>query len=129
MESTLGQVAERSDRFGRPHALRQAFADKEEREGRHYPGQDFMDVAPRTPPAAVQSAHELIRAFEVVNNDGFPELFAKALQAGKLEDSFENRKEFGFLLAMQALGHGVGLGDTFGEHGLKVPYIESYLLE
>lgn len=104
-----------------------AWADEEERAGRGYPGQDLMDVAPETPPEAAQAAMELMKAFELLNKDGFPELLAKTLRAGKLEDSLKNREEFGYLLAMQALGHGVGLGDEFGDHGLEVPDIEFYL--
>jgi hypothetical protein len=104
-----------------------AWADKEEEAGHSYPGQELMDAAPSTPPEAELTASELIRSAEVLNGSDLQAMLAQALRAINVEDSPRNRREFGFLLAMQALGHGVGLDDSFGNHGLKVPDIEFYL--
>lgn len=105
-----------------------AWADQEEREGRGHSGQELMEVAPSTPPDADQAAVGLMKSFELLNKKSFEQMHHKALlTGGNLEDSKKNREEFGYSLAMEALGTGVGLGDEFGKHGLEVPYIEFYL--
>lgn len=104
-----------------------AWADQEERDGRSHSGQELMDVAPPTITEADRSAIGLMASTELLNGMSFTKMYAQALKAGGLEDSFEMREEFGHLLAMHALGSGVGLGDTFGKHGLRVPSVEFYL--
>lgn len=104
-----------------------AWADREESEGRTYPGKELFDVAPPAPAEAYHAAAELIRSTEVKNRRLIDTIYKRALEASKREDSSSTLEEFGYLLAMQALGHGVGLEDEFPGHGVEVPNFEFIL--
>lgn len=104
-----------------------AWADREESEGRTYAGKELFDVAPPTSTEAYHAAAELIRHTEIKNKRLIDTLYKRALEAAKVEDSVDTMEEFGFLLAMQALGHGVGLEDEFPGHDVQVPSFEFIL--
>ena len=76
-------------------------------------GVELMDVAPDTPPDAVEAATALMGRIE-----GLGALLERADVQGDPED-------FGHYLAMEALGTGVSWdGHYLDPHGLDVPYIE-----
>lgn len=101
-----------------------AWADRQEERGITYPGQNLFDVAPATNKAAKQAAWDLVKKLEKSNKVTIFEVYDQALQKANLEDTEKNREEFGYLAAMEALGHGVGLEDGFPGHGLEVPDME-----
>lgn len=110
-------------------------------------GVEWMDAAPdETDPAAIHAAVNLTHGLARLNSGRTPEdLFALA-QAIQESDLYRHGPQylqgdrelthdmFGHYLAMQAMGHGVGLGDAFGQlvrDAIKVPYVEfgGYSLE
>jgi hypothetical protein len=101
-----------------------AWADYEEEEGRTYPGEDLMDVAPATPQEAVDAAEELYDTIESkskINLNTFtPPGFDEGEWSGLLA------VELGHYLAMESLGHGVSWSDDYNDHGLKTPSVQSY---
>lgn len=101
-----------------------AWADNEEREGRGYPGQDLMDVAPPTTEEARTAIAELFKSIETMNRKPVEDLYRQALINSRKDDTDHWRDRFGHDLALQAIGSGVGLSDDFEKHGVKVPYIE-----
>jgi len=90
-----------------------AWADYEEEAGRTYPGQELMDVAPETPPDAHKAAEMLWSKIKAANRN--KEITTPA--GGDPE-------EFGFYLAMEALGHGVAWTDDHEPHSYKIPHFE-----
>jgi hypothetical protein len=104
-----------------------AWADREEEEGRTYPGQELMEVAPETPDDARLAAASLFKSTELVNKKQIENLYFRALKLSGKEDNEHWRDLFGHYLAMEALGHGVGLGDEFRDHGVEVPDVTYYL--
>jgi hypothetical protein len=94
-------------------------------------GLDWAVFAPKeNDPAAQRAADEL----EVMlkNDNGatdLAELYHRAMDAKELcqGDKDMNPHNFGHYLAMQAMGHGVGLADAFGDavyDMVKVAYLE-----
>lgn len=84
-------------------------------------GDELTEVAPDTPADITKEAEVLLRTTAMDNRVNLTEI---ADEAG-IDDW-----DFGFALAMEAMGHGVGLqdektadGDYF-EHDLKFPYVE-----
>lgn len=113
MDLTLQDVIE-----GASRALYvSAWADAMEEKGKTFPGEELMDVAPETSPEAKQSALKLIQSVEEENGVDLAEF---------LEENFpeEDPEEFGFYLAMQAIGSGASWSDDHEEHNLKIPYWE-----
>lgn len=104
-----------------------AWADRQEERGITYPGQELFDVAPETPKKARETAWELLKELELKNKTTMFEAYDQALQNAKLENTAKNREEFGYLLAMESMGHGLSLEDHFPDHGLEVPEMEFYL--
>lgn len=104
-----------------------AWGDREEEEGRTYPGEDLMNVAPETPDDARAAAAGLFKSTELVNKKPIEQLYQQALDRSGREESERTRDLFGHYLAMEALGHGVGLADEFDKHGVKVPDVTFYL--
>jgi hypothetical protein len=104
-----------------------AWADRQEERKITYPGQNLFDVAPKTTKAAREAAWELLLKLQEANKTTMFEAYDQALQRSNRENTAKNREEFGYLLAMEALGHGVGLEDHFRGHGLEVPDIEFHL--
>jgi hypothetical protein len=97
-------------------------------------GREIMDVMPdEIDPAAFHAAKTLAMDLQRMNRMSVMDLFhdAAVITNGDRDLTLEN---FGHYLAMQAMGHGVGLADAFGDEvcqAIKVPYIEfgSYSLE
>lgn len=117
-----------------------AAAERAEEEGEEFegdragPGEDWLDCAPDTPQAAEDSAKALLRnvASRVPGTYGesLAGLCADWIQAGGTGDRFGGPEfVFGFYLAMEALGHGVGLSDDLppgnGYKSPKTPHWET----
>lgn len=108
-------------------AARAAYVDRraseQEERGRSFGGGvDLMDVAPKsTPSKATKWARELVHAFEDANHATIEKIVA---------DCGARPSDFGHYLAMNALGHGVGLSDLMYDLGVdrkfSVPYREYY---
>lgn len=81
-------------------------------------GDDLMDVAPDEHSQMWDDAGTLLRTFFMDNR----------LDAAAFFDSIDP-EQFGHYLAMQAMGHGVGLEEVAGldSDALKVPYIEAHV--
>lgn len=100
-----------------------AWADMADENGHALRG-EIMDQMPETiDPAAVHAARTLLSSMLRANgcaNAG--ELLARCPDDG---DRPHDMETLGHYSAMQAMGHGVGLGDAFGDHDcLTLPYIE-----
>ena len=97
------------------------------RENGSMPGQDLMapGIAPPTPEDATETAHALIGLTESANRIG-PRLdIWKGVPIEAMVRPGDTAEDFGFRLAMQALGHGVGLADDDdGYRSVKVPRID-----
>lgn len=110
-----------------------AWADAQEEKpgddpaGVYLTGKDIMDVMPtEIDPAAMDAAKALVFEMERANARPINVLFAQAvvLHDGDREPTAEM---FGHYCAMQAMGHGVGLSDAFGDaayQSIAVPYVE-----
>jgi hypothetical protein len=91
-------------------------------------GDDLMDAAPKADRGSLRHAAKAAKRIESANKQKLDALFAPFEEAGASEE------DFGHHLAMQYMGHGVGLSDLsydltrdykMGE-AIKVPYGESY---
>jgi hypothetical protein len=92
-------------------------------------GRDYMDVLPdETDPAAHHAAFTLACDLRIKNAaPTLGMLFDKAKDIGADGDRPLTPDMFGHYLAMQAMGHGVGLRDAFGSavyDAIRVPYVE-----
>lgn len=94
---------------------------------------EIMDQLPETvDPAAIHAARTA--AFDALRANGcktLSELLEKVQtiqeETGTHGDRDPNEEMFGHYLAMQAMGHGVGLDDAFGRavyDAITVPYVE-----
>jgi len=105
-------------------------------------GKEIFDVMPKTiAPAALQAAETLVMDLENENRDiarDIESLYQHAQCAQVIFNETGDRdltpENFGHYLAMQAMRHGVGLNDAFGDavyKAIKVPYVEfgQYSLE
>ena len=113
-----------------------AYADQADEAGEPLRGQILDQLPERVDPAATHAAHTLAMDFIRANpltapasNDNV-HLIALYLHAAGLPDDGADRTIspdlFGHYLAMQAMGHGVGL-ESFGyavRDAFKVPYLE-----
>ena len=110
-----------------------AWADQQEENGRSLRG-EIMDQIPNTiDPAATHAAITLAIGMERLNSKSIAEMMEYIVHTAD-GDRPETMEYFGHYAAMQAMGHGVGLGDAFGRDVyelIKVPYIEfgAYSLE
>lgn len=103
------------------------WADAEEEVGNTYPGEDLMDVAPRTPEEALREADKFLAELAENNGKTVEALLAAAAEADELdEDDLDGdyAEEFGHYMAMQAMGHGVGWFDDHEHFEVTVPYYE-----
>ena len=106
-----------------------AWADTIEEMGAasRFSGRDIMGLMPaEIDPAAVHAARTL--RFDMERENGKP---IAAILAGAIEahdgDRPATAEYFGHYCAMQAMGHGVGLWDAFGDavyQSVRVPYVE-----
>lgn len=90
-------------------------------------GAEIFDVLPDDmDPAAMRAARTLRADIERVNGRTVAQMMREIEEAG--DGDRDNTIEFfGHYAAMQAMGHGVGLADAFGDdvrEAIKVPYIE-----
>lgn len=104
-----------------------AWADQAEECGESLRG-EIMDQIPATiDPAALRAAETLARDMIRANGGrSLAELFELAASFGE-GDRDATEENFGHYAAMQAMGHGVGIGDAFGSKAydaLRVPYCE-----
>ena len=99
-------------------------------------GEDWDDVAPETPEAAVKAAQDLEALF-AAKNDFSPRykrqsihptamhmLYTRALEAKP--KGATSPYEFGFLMAMQALGEGVSWFDDHPKFDVEFPRFQTY---
>lgn len=92
------------------------------------PGDEWFACAPEeTPRAATLLAEKLVAAIEEHDKVRVEEVFERnaALTEGHLREP--TAESFGYCLAMECLGHGVGWADDHPEHGLNLPYLECWL--
>ena len=105
------------------------------RSTRSWAGQDLMDVAPPTNEDARQVVAGWVDKLEAANGASLDVLYERAAAANNnaiAEGSNFNEaspKDFGYTLAMEAMGHGVSWTDDHAPHGLKkrLPDLESWL--
>jgi hypothetical protein len=106
-----------------------AWADMAEEHGSDVigPGTEIMNVMPdETDPEAIHAANTLMMDIERLNNQPL-EALMKIIQEKGDGDRPNTVEHFGHYAAMQAIGHGVGFYDAFGQevyNVVKVPYIE-----
>lgn len=97
-------------------------------------GENWEDYAPETTSEARDAALILLGKIEEKNRINIFALLAMAAKADGMDpytDDFEYPEgyadEFGAMLAMQALGHGVGWTDNHEDFGYKSPDVEFML--
>ena len=89
------------------------------------PGDDLMDVAPDTPRDALKAAEEYAQEIEKANKMSLDRMFEHAARiAGEDPEDAGLAEDFGFVTAMEALGHGISWRDDHPAHGLEVPSTE-----
>ena len=109
------------------HAARAFFAcawgDMAEENGHALRGEIMNQIPGDIDPAAVHAADMLLTAMLRANGCADAgEMLARCPDAGDRPHDLES---LGHYAAMQAMGHGVGLGDAFGNHDcLTVPHVE-----
>lgn len=91
------------------------------------PGEDWVDVAPMTPPSAESAAFRLSEMIERANGVGIDDLFGEAAIADGVTVDDLDAEEFGHYLAMQALGHGVSWFDDHATFGIEIPHFEAHV--
>lgn len=84
------------------------------------PGGDWMDCLPDLPSNAWALAGELWSGLEHANERSMYQISVEIEAACPLPDW----NEFGHYLAMEAMGSGVGWGDSHPDHGLQIPSME-----
>jgi hypothetical protein len=92
------------------------------------PGQggNWNDVAPETPPTAMDAARQLVELIEEANEQQIPTLLQQAAAADRKRSiSTRYAAQFGHYLAMQALGTGTSWFDDHGAFPLKVPHFQA----
>ena len=110
-----------------------AWADQEEESG-NARGGEIMDRMPdEIDPAAIHAGRTLAMNVERINQQTIADLMTYIENVGA-GDRPETLEFFGHYAAMQAMGHGVGLADAFGDtvyETVHIPYVEfgAYSLE
>ena len=108
-----------------------AWVEEQEEAGESFSGVEILDVAPPTSDDARDEALRFYGSVEQANRSEMEVLLAKAARADGYRDADEAPSEshgsyawtFGWYLAMQGLGHGVGWFDDHREFPLKVPHL------
>jgi len=92
------------------------------------PGDEWFACAPEeTPRAARVLAESLVTAIETHDDVKVEEVFQRNADLTEGHLSEPTPDSFGYCLAMECLGHGVGWGDDHPEHNLNLPYLECWL--
>ena len=100
-----------------------AWADQMEENGVTLRGEILAQLPADTDPAAIHAARTLLH--DMLRANGAQDAGALLARCPDEGDRPHTRATLGHYSAMQAMGHGVGLGDAFGDHDcLIVPYIE-----
>lgn len=86
----------------------------------HPPGTNLMDVAPETSTHARKAAKDLIQTIEKMNREKIHVLYKQA-EKMKGHRKAPTPDDFGYSIAMSALGHGVSWKDDHPEAGIKIP--------
>lgn len=95
-------------------------------------GCEILDIMPdEIDPAATRAADKLVAMLEAFHGMPIASIYSNAMQTwiddGKSGDRPFNPEIFGHYAAMDAMGHGVGLLDCFGDtvsNFVNVPYLE-----
>ena len=102
--------------------------DEAENPGFSASGCDWLDLMPDDmDPAALHAADTLVMDMLRANGGKNAESLLDFVREHSAGDREATAEMFGHYLAMQAMGHGVGLGDAFGRvvyESVKVPYVE-----
>jgi hypothetical protein len=105
-----------------------AYSDQAEEAGQPLRGEIMDQLPPKIDDAALQAASTLYTELERVNGKPVEELFDILCEACEGEGDRPHTEEmFGHYAAMDAMGHGVGLRDAFGDKAgelVKVPRVE-----
>lgn len=101
-----------------------AWADAMEEDGISLSQVDLMKDAPKTSPGAFSAARKFMEDFGAANNRPVSKLYEQLLLDDDLGDTGKNRGDFGYYMAMEALGHGVSWADDHHQHSLEVPDID-----
>jgi len=86
------------------------------------PRQDWTDNAPPTPPNAYALAGQLWAALHAANGEAG--VYTLRLRAEEADGETPDGEDFGFSLAMQAMGQGVSWFDNHKKFPCEVPHIE-----
>lgn len=103
-----------------------AWADQMEENGHSLRGEIMDQMPSEIDPGAIEYARLLRKRIERDNGKTIAQLMEYIEKHGD-GDRPNDLEMFGHYAAMQAMGHGVGLGDAFGYEvrgAIKVPYIE-----
>lgn len=106
-----------------------AWADAMEEAGRSdlISGVELYDVAPDTPAEARKAARALARAYERANGRKLKSLWKLAVTVPGKHYREPTLDDFGYSLAMQSLGHGVGWEDNHPSFPLVIPPAELHV--
>lgn len=103
-----------------------AWAEAEEDAGQAQPGEIMSRIPAVIDTAAWSAARTLLMDMELRNKKTMTEMI-QIVQSQGNGDRPNTVEFFGHYAAMQAMGHGVGLADAFGEavrEQVQVPYVE-----
>lgn len=104
-----------------------AWADQEEEAG-EAKGGEIMDRMPdEVDPEAIKAAEKLAEEMCKLNDVPNIAVLYQSIPENHTGDRPRNPEMFGHYCAMQAMGHGVGLGDAFGSEvyeTVKIPNVE-----
>ena len=100
-----------------------AWADAVQENGATLRGEIMSQMPDDIDPAATHAARTLL--FDMLRANGCADAAAMLAKCPDEGDRPHTLEMLGHYAAMQAMGHGVGLGDAFGDHDcLDVPYVE-----
>lgn len=103
------------------------WATEQEELGRSFSGQDIVEAAPKPPAWARKWAKELADGIVLLNRKSLEDLYEMVENAG----FSRGREDFGLLLGMQAVGHGISWSDDVSHSKLphdaiKLPRADFY---
>jgi hypothetical protein len=111
------------------YAYASAWADAYEEKGGKLSGVEIMDVAPPPTSEAKAWAEKTAKDIERLNEASLEELLAKAMETGGATgDVTEDLLgDFGYVLALRSMGHGVDFHYKLDLPDLKLPHTEFYV--